>query len=72
MLIVNEKVYVNEHRYIGSGYVGLETGACLAGFGLNVTCMDLDKEKIQMLNNGIITIYESGLGELIVNDIQHK
>jgi UDPglucose 6-dehydrogenase len=49
----------------GSGYVGLVTGACLAEVGNNVVCMDVDKDKIDRLNNGEIPIYEPGLDELI-------
>jgi UDPglucose 6-dehydrogenase len=53
---------------IGSGYVGLVSGACLADFGHNVVCVDKDAERISALNRGDVPIFEPGLHDLIVSN----
>jgi UDPglucose 6-dehydrogenase len=55
---------------VGSGYVGLVTGACLADFGISVTCVDNDARKISMLQRGEIPIYEPGLDAIVAKNMK--
>ena len=57
---------------VGTGYVGLVTGVCLADFGTEVICMDVDENKVDLLNNGGVPIYEPGLEELVERNIYYK
>ena len=53
---------------IGAGYVGLVSGACFADLGNTVWCVDKDEEKINLLNNNQIPIFEPGLNDLVIKN----
>lgn len=55
----------------GTGYVGLVTGVCLASKGHDVTCVDIDEEKVKVMQKGISPIYEPGLSELMKESMEH-
>src|SRR4030043_768792 len=55
---------------IGTGYVGLVTGVCLAEFGMNLICVDNDRQKIDLLQQGKVSIHEPGLEDLITRNMK--
>jgi UDPglucose 6-dehydrogenase len=65
-----ETEFIMDICIIGTGYVGLVTGACLAEFGMNLICMDNDQQKIDLLQQGKVSIHEPGLEDLVLKNMR--
>lgn len=57
---------------IGTGYVGLVTGTCLADFGMETMCVDTNAARIHALQNGVVPIYEPGLSEMVIRNVHYR
>src|SRR5574339_457428 len=64
--------YMHKICMIGTGYVGLVSGACFADFGHSVTCVDIDETRIEGLGRGEIPIYEPGLKDVVTRNVESE
>ena len=69
-LFINKLTNMSNIAVIGTGYVGLTSGACFARLGHSVVCVDIDDTKIERLNNGVMPIVETGIEELVQEGVQ--
>lgn len=70
--MIERGLQMNNISIIGTGYVGLVSGACLSDFGMHVTCVDNNIKKVNDLKTGLIPIYEPGLDELVKRNTYYK
>src|ERR1700679_2564550 len=69
-LVDRQETFFMRIAMIGTGYVGLVSGACFSEFGVSVTCVDKDAGKIERLHRGEMPIYEPGLDQLVAGNVR--